>query len=78
MADGSIITASALNGPIVLRHELGHSLIPVGEEYDGGFVYDGVNADSVDNVGKLKWRDHLTSPERVRIEDSNVAVQAYP
>lgn len=32
----SIITASELNGPLVLRHELGHSLIAVGEEYDGG------------------------------------------
>lgn len=31
-----VITASALNGPLVLRHELGHSLIPVGEEYEGG------------------------------------------
>lgn len=31
-----IITASKLNGPLVLRHELGHSLIPVGEEYEGG------------------------------------------
>jgi hypothetical protein len=33
-----IITASELNGPLVLRHELGHSLIPVGEEYDGGML----------------------------------------
>jgi hypothetical protein len=33
---GRVITASALNGPLVLRHELGHSLIPVGEEYEGG------------------------------------------
>lgn len=32
----SVITASELNGPIVLRHELGHSIIDVGEEYDGG------------------------------------------
>lgn len=31
-----VITASPLNGPLVLRHELGHSLIPVGEEYEGG------------------------------------------
>lgn len=23
-------------GPLVLRHELGHSIIDVGEEYDGG------------------------------------------
>ena len=31
-----VITASELNGPLVLRHELGHSLIDVGEEYEGG------------------------------------------
>lgn len=31
-----IITASKMNGPLVLRHELGHSLIGVGEEYEGG------------------------------------------
>lgn len=34
-----IITASELNGPLVLRHELGHSLIEVGEEYEGGMYY---------------------------------------
>jgi len=32
----SVITASKLNGPVVLRHELGHSLINIGEEYEGG------------------------------------------
>jgi hypothetical protein len=32
----TIITASEKNGPLVLRHELGHSLIEVGEEYEGG------------------------------------------
>lgn len=31
-----VITASELNGPLVLRHELGHSIMDVGEEYDGG------------------------------------------
>jgi len=35
-----VITASELNGPLVLRHELGHSLIPVGEEYEGGECSD--------------------------------------
>lgn len=39
-----MITSSILNGPLVLRHELGHSIIEVGEEYDGGFAYFGVNA----------------------------------
>lgn len=38
---GSITTASKLNGALVLRHEIGHSLIPVGEEYEGGYAYFG-------------------------------------
>lgn len=39
-----IVTASPHNGPLILRHELGHTIIDVGEEYDGGFNYSGVNA----------------------------------
>ncbi|KLT43077.1 hypothetical protein CC85DRAFT_244810 [Cutaneotrichosporon oleaginosum] len=74
----TIITASQRNGPLVLRHELGHSLIPVGEEYEGGFVYSGVNADAVENVHKLKWKRFLSDPEHVRVEDAKVPLQAYP
>lgn len=37
----TITTASTLNGALVLRHEIGHSLIDVGEEYEGGFAYFG-------------------------------------
>jgi hypothetical protein len=33
--DYTVITASEINGPLVLRHELGHSLIDEGDEYDG-------------------------------------------
>ena len=33
--DFTVITASEINGPLVLRHELGHSLIKEGDEYDG-------------------------------------------
>lgn len=77
-ADASIITASRRNGPLVLRHELGHSLIPVGEEYEGGFVYSGVNADAVENVHHLKWNKFLSDPENVRAEDAKVPLQAYP
>nr|XP_018262555.1 uncharacterized protein I303_05572 [Kwoniella dejecticola CBS 10117]OBR84713.1 hypothetical protein I303_05572 [Kwoniella dejecticola CBS 10117] len=74
----TIITASKLNGPQVLRHELGHSLISVGEEYDGGFVYSGVNAEKVEHLDNLKWRRYLSDPDDVRIEDARMAVQAYP
>jgi hypothetical protein len=37
----TITTASRLNGALVLRHEIGHSLIDVGEEYEGGYAYFG-------------------------------------
>lgn len=77
-ADPRIITASPRNGPLVLRHELGHSLIPVGEEYEGGFVYSGVNADNVEHVHNLKWKKFLSDPSHVRIEDAKVPLQAYP
>lgn len=77
-ADPRIITASRRNGPLVLRHELGHSLIPVGEEYEGGFVYSGVNADKVEHIHNLKWKRFLSDPRNVRIEDAKVPLQAYP
>ena len=72
-----VITASELNGGLVLRHELGHSLIPVGEEYEGGYVYCGVDADRPENIGHLKWREFLTSDKPV-VEDATVPLQAYP
>ena len=37
--DFTVITASEINGPLVLRHELGHSLIEEGDEYDGSESY---------------------------------------
>ncbi|KAJ7810561.1 IgA peptidase M64-domain-containing protein [Mycena leptocephala] len=33
-----VITPSIANGALILRHELGHSIINTGEEYDGGFA----------------------------------------
>lgn len=42
-----------------------------------GFVYDGCNSDTVENVHKLKWAKHLTNPD-VRIEPAHVPIQAYP
>lgn len=74
----TIITASELNGPIVLRHELGHSIIDVGEEYDGGYAYFGVNSDKYERRNALKWREFLTNPESMRIEDARVPLQIYP
>ncbi|KAG0324576.1 hypothetical protein BG004_003450, partial [Podila humilis] len=47
------------SGTVVLRHELGHSLIDVGEEYDGGQVYSGVNAERW-SIQNIKWKHWIT------------------
>ena len=63
--DFRVITSSILNGPLVLRHELGHSIIDVGEEYDGGFAYFGVNAaHSADKP--IPWSHWLSSISPVK------------
>ena len=81
-----MVTSSFLNGPLVLRHELGHSIIDVGEEYDGGFAYFGVNA-AEDLSERLPWEHWLTNPSPIpdeprkqtrRIERSVMPMQAYP
>ncbi|KAL1756085.1 IgA peptidase M64-domain-containing protein [Schizophyllum commune] len=79
----TVITNSVANGPLILRHELGHSIIPVGEEYDGGFAYFGVNA--ADDANAIGWTHWLTTPsssiERAtipRIERSVMPMQTYP
>ncbi|KAI0754585.1 IgA peptidase M64-domain-containing protein [Daedaleopsis nitida] len=56
----TVITPSLANGPLVLRHELGHSIIGVGEEYDGGFAYFGVNAAQNTSLDTLSWAHWLT------------------
>lgn len=81
----SISTASKVNGALVLRHELGHSIIEVGEEYDGGYAYFGVNSQATPE--DVKWRHWLTSTDLgrpspilqpTRIERSNMPLQLYP
>jgi len=39
----AITSSSPVSGAVVLRHELGHNFSNVGEEYDGGQVYQGAN-----------------------------------
>lgn len=68
------------------RHELGHSVIRVGEEYDGGFAYFGPNA--AHNLSELPWTQWLTKPLakdissdtliEPRVERSVMPLQAYP
>lgn len=76
-----MITSSLENGPLVLRHELGHSIIEVGEEYDGGFAYYGPNA--AHNLSEsIPWSHWLSDPPKhhgnPRVERSVMPMQAYP
>jgi hypothetical protein len=70
-----ISTSSNKSGTIVLRHELGHSLNNVGEEYDGGDVYSGVNAERW-SIYNIKWKHWLTDPEP-REEKNVLRAQDY-
>lgn len=73
----SVVTASRGNGPAVLRHELGHSIIGVGEEYDGGEAYEGVNA--ANSTSSVPWTQWYTDPStEPKIQRSNMPIQAYP
>ncbi|KAJ7062372.1 IgA peptidase M64-domain-containing protein [Mycena amicta] len=71
-----VITPSLANGALILRHELGHSIIKVGEEYDGGYAYSGPNAYS--NLSEpVPWSHWLTDPSNVRLERSVMPMQDY-
>src|SRR5271169_1074700 len=63
-----ISTSSITSGTIVIRHELGHNLIPVGEEYDGGWVYSGVNSA---HLLPPPWTHWLTDSSASFIEEKN-------
>ncbi|EIN12687.1 hypothetical protein PUNSTDRAFT_118417 [Punctularia strigosozonata HHB-11173 SS5] len=78
----TVITPSEANGALILRHELGHSVIPVGEEYDGGYAYFGVNANhDRDLKHGPSWSHWLTDPPSasrpVRVERSVMPLQDY-
>ncbi|EJD00187.1 uncharacterized protein FOMMEDRAFT_142576 [Fomitiporia mediterranea MF3/22] len=74
----TVTTSSKLNGALVLRHELGHSVIGEGEEYDGGFAYHGPNAANL--TQPFKWQHWLTDNTAAvpREERSVMPIQAYP
>lgn len=59
----AITTRSVESGIVVLRHELGHNFGNVGEEYDGGYVYQGANFSS--SATNLKWQQWLKSGSKV-------------
>ncbi|KAI1755979.1 IgA peptidase M64-domain-containing protein [Xylaria castorea] len=73
----TVVTASPVNGPAVLRHELGHSIIDVGEEYEGGYAYFGVNA--AQSPDSVPWEQWYTEPSsEPKIQRTNMPIQAYP
>ncbi|GJJ15640.1 hypothetical protein Clacol_009918 [Clathrus columnatus] len=78
-SESRISTASDINGPLVLRHELAVA----GEEYDGGFAYFGVNAGhNISTLQDVTWAHWLSDPQepnsnKVRIERSNMPFQVY-
>lgn len=59
----AITTSAPLNITTVLRHELGHNFGRVGEEYDGGQVYDGANHSS--SSSNLPWAHWAKNPAPV-------------
>lgn len=71
----SLIIRSKTSGVIVLRHEMGHNFIHVGEEYDGGDVYSGVN--SASQISGLSWSHWLSDPKRIKEEREKLKVQEY-
>ena len=75
----SITTASKANGPAVLRHELGHTLIGVGEEYDGGTVYTGINSACAQPGCVVPWEPWLSeAAEEPSVQSSVMVVNLYP
>ncbi|KAI9290891.1 hypothetical protein K502DRAFT_353517 [Neoconidiobolus thromboides FSU 785] len=68
-----ISTKSARTGTVVLRHEMGHNFVSVGEEYDNGQVYSGVNAATSINTG---WKNWISGP--VREEKAIYRLLEYP
>eukprot|EP00002_Diphylleia_rotans_P009547 TRINITY_DN19944_c0_g1_i1.p1 TRINITY_DN19944_c0_g1~~TRINITY_DN19944_c0_g1_i1.p1 ORF type:complete len:640 (-),score=131.98 TRINITY_DN19944_c0_g1_i1:41-1960(-) len=51
----SISTSSVTSGTKVLRHEFGHSMGYVGEEYDGGNYFGANYSPSLDRLGWPEW-----------------------
>jgi hypothetical protein len=72
----TISTESPTSGTLVLRHEMGHNFINVGEGYDGGSVYRGANSDN--RLTNIKWSHWLTEPQTtVPAEQNYLLVQDY-
>jgi len=72
-----ISTKSERKGTVVLRHEMGHNFVNVGEEYDNGQVYSGVNSASSLSLVNTRW-GHWLSSTGVRAERVIYRLLEYP
>ncbi|KAJ7234463.1 IgA peptidase M64-domain-containing protein [Mycena rebaudengoi] len=72
----TVITPSIANGALILRHELGHSIIGAGDEYDGADRYSGVNVHT-DPSSPPPWKHWLTDPDNMRVERVSMPIQDY-
>lgn len=68
-------TSSPTSGHIVLRHELGHTMGGLGEEYDGGQYF---GANHAKTVNPLPWAHFQTAEGRVEAEPAKVRYIAWP
>lgn len=68
-------TSSATSGAVVLRHELGHTMGSVGEEYDGG-AYFGRNSSR--KPDKLSWIHFVTNKDKLRVEPQKLRHLSWP
>jgi len=73
-----ISTKSNRTGTVVLRHEMGHNFVYVGEEYDNGQAYRGVN--SADSLATVGWGSWLTNgPQLPTVEERTMyRILEYP
>lgn len=70
----AITSSSRESGKIVLRHELGHNFGNVGEEYDGGSVYQGANSSGDTDVS---WKHWLQNNQNKIVNDMRFLGGAY-
>ncbi len=69
----AITTRSENSGSMVLRHELGHNFGNVGEEYDGGSVYEGANHSDTADVPWKQWLDG-----KLKVNEAQSIIADYP
>jgi hypothetical protein len=70
----AITTRSVDSGIMVLRHELGHNFGNVGEEYDGGMVYQGANFSQSSNTSWEQW----ATGGSIKVFEAKLLAGSYP